>query len=150
FFMPAGRSARRWTSFHSSLLGNDRGIWVYLPPSYDENPLARYPVIYMHDGQNLFDPAYAFGGVTWRAGEAMDHGIEALDPAVGLPEAIIVGPENVGDNRIDEYTPVPDPDYGGGGGDLYLRFLVEELKPQVDSTFRTRPEAPATALVGSS
>lgn len=129
----------------SPQLGNRRDLLVYLPPSYDTSE-RRYPVLYMHDGQNLFDPAYAFGGVTWRVPEAMDTG--AADGSIA--EAIVVGPENAGGARIDEYTPTADPQYGGGRGDLYLRMLVEELKPRVDTEFRTRPGRATTALVGSS
>lgn len=151
FYTAAGRYERRWASFHSTVLGNDRGVWVYLPPSYDENPLARYPVVYMHDGQNLFDPRYAFLGRTWKVSETLNAGIDALDDSLHLPEVIVIGPENNAD-RIYEYTPTKgdDPMYKGGGGDLYLRFLVEELKPVIDRELRTRPEAGATALAGSS
>lgn len=148
-----GRYERRWASFRSTKLGNSRGVWVYLPPSYDENPdpQNRYPVLYMHDGQNLFDPRYAFGGRTWRVAEALDSGIDALDPALHLPEVVVVGPENTPD-RIYEYTPTrgSDPDLVGGGGDAYLEFVVTELKPVVDRELRTRPAADQTALAGSS
>ena len=147
----AGRYERRYPSFSSAILGNSRGVWVYYPPSYSENPLRRYPVVYMHDGQNLFDPRSAFGGNTWKVAETLDRGIDALDPSAALPEVLVVGPENTAD-RIYEYTPTvgDDPDYTGGGGDKYLRFLIEELKPVIDRDLRTVPDGAATTLIGSS
>jgi predicted alpha/beta superfamily hydrolase len=150
FQSAAGRYERRYASFRSTKLGNSRGVWVYLPPSYDENPDPnnRYPVVYMHDGQNLFDPRYAFGGRTWRVGEALDGGIDALDPARHLPEVVVVGPENTS-ARIYEFTPTKG-DRDGGGGDLYLDFLVTELKPVIDRELRTLTDAEHTVLAGSS
>jgi predicted alpha/beta superfamily hydrolase len=145
FFHDTGTWSRAWPSFASTLLGNTRGVWVYLPPSYPENTAARYPVIYMHDGQNLFDPSAAFGGNTWKVADTLD----AAANDGSFEEAIVVGPENTAD-RIPEYTPVADPGYGGGHGDLYLRMLVEELKPKVDAELRTRPERTSTTLLGSS
>ncbi len=146
FFRDTGEWAVRWPAFQSTVLGNTRGVYVYLPPTYLENTTARLPVVYMHDGQNLFDPAAAFGGVTW--------GVAAtLDAAAGdgrFREAIIVGPNNAGADRIAEYTPTADPTYGGGRGDLYLRMLVEELKPRVDAELRTRPGREDTVIIGSS
>lgn len=134
FFQAAGRYVRHYSALESKILGNRRGVWLYLPPSFDENPLARYPVLYMHDGQNLFDPRYAFLGRTWRVAEALDAGIDALDPTQHLPELVVVGPENTA-SRVYEYTPTvgSDPRYHGGGGDLYLRFLAEELQPAIDA-----------------
>lgn len=151
FRTTAGRYERRYLGFASRILGNTRNVWVYYPPSYTENPLARYPVVYMHDGQNLFDPRYAFGGNTWKVAETLDGGIDALDPNYSLPEVLVVGPENTAD-RIYEYTPTvgDDPDYTGGGGDKYLQFLIEELKPVIDRDLRTVPTAAATTLAGSS
>jgi len=134
FFSGAGRYLRHYGAFESKILGNRRGVWLYLPPSFDENPQTRYPVLYMHDGQNLFDPRYAFLGRTWRVAEALDAGIDALDPIQHLPELVVVGPENTS-ARIYEYTPTvgDDPRYMGGGGDRYLRFLTEELQPAIES-----------------
>lgn len=155
FYNGAGRYLRHYTAFASTILGNRRGVWLYLPPSFDENPGARYPVLYMHDGQNLFDPRYAFLGRTWRVAETLNAGIDALDPNQHLAELVVVGPENTAD-RIYEYTPTPgdDPRYSGGGGDKYLRFLVEELKPAIenDPLLRGRllTDRDHTALAGSS
>ena len=131
--------------WHSNLLGDDRGVWIYEPPSYAENPAQRYPVVYMQDGQNLFYDEYSFSGVSWNVGGAMDQG--ATDGTI--PEAIVIGIENDA-NRIAEYTPVADPDDGGGDADAYLAFVVQELKPQIDSKLRTMPDAAHTAIVGSS
>jgi predicted alpha/beta superfamily hydrolase len=140
-----GTWSRRWPSFHSTVLNNTRGVWVYLPPTALENTTAHFPVIYMHDGQNLFDPTAAFGGNTWKVAETLDQG--ANDGTIA--EAIVVGPENTAD-RIAEYTPTADPQYGGGKGDLYLRLLVEELKPYVDAELPTLPAREHTVVVGSS
>jgi predicted alpha/beta superfamily hydrolase len=104
------------------------------------------PVVYMHDGQNLFDPAVAFGGVTWRVAGTMD----AAASDGRFREAIVVGAENAGADRIAEYTPTVDADHGGGRGDLFLRMMAEELKPRVDAELRTRPGREDTVIVGSS
>jgi predicted alpha/beta superfamily hydrolase len=142
----AGAFARTYPSVRSTVLGNTRGVWIYLPPTYDENRAARFPVVYMHDGQNLFDPRAAFGGVAWDADGAMDGGAESG----AIREAILVGVENNA-SRIDEYTPTRDATVmGGGRGDLYLRFLVDEVKPMIDREFRTLPGRETTAIVGSS
>jgi predicted alpha/beta superfamily hydrolase len=146
FERTAGAVSRRWAAFRSTLLGNTRGVWVYLPPTHLENPRARFPVVYFHDGQNLFDPRAAFGGVTWRVAEALDTGAEDGS----IREAIAVGVENTA-ARVNEYTPTRDATVGGGGdGDRYLRMLVEELQPLVDRELPTRTGPEETALVGSS
>lgn len=136
----------KWIDWSSTTLGNTRPIWVYTPPSYDENPAQRYPVVYMHDGQNLFYDSTAFGGVSWNVQGAMDLGI-----ADGtIREALIVGIGNTS-ARLAEYTPIEDPGYPGTGkGDVYLQAVVDDLKPQVDSTYRTQPDAKDTAIAGSS
>lgn len=120
-------------------LDRTRRIWVYLPKGYEEN-LERYPVLYMHDGQNLFDAATSFSG-EWGVDEWLD--------SLQLP-LIVVGIDNGGDKRIDEYTPYPNEKYGGGEGEAYLDFVVETLKPQVDSAFRTHPTPAHTGIMGSS
>jgi predicted alpha/beta superfamily hydrolase len=141
-----GAATRRYPSFVSMVLNNRRGVWVYLPPSYDENTLARFPVVYMHDGQNVFDPMTAFGGVAWEADDAMNAGAENGQ----IREAIVVGVENTS-ARIDEYTPTRDADVGGGGqGSHYIRMLADEVKPMVDAQFRTLPDRANTAVIGSS
>ncbi|WP_233498181.1 alpha/beta hydrolase [Meiothermus sp. QL-1] len=123
-------------------LGNQRDIRVYLPPSYRQSE-RRYPVLYMHDGQNLFDEATSYVG-EWQ----VDENMEAL-AREGL-EAIVVGIPNMGLERLDEYSPFRDPRYGGGRGARYLRFIVETLKPFIDDELRTLPGRAHTAIAGSS
>jgi predicted alpha/beta superfamily hydrolase len=127
---------------HSPQLDNERDILVYLPPSYPGGG-KRYPVIYMHDGQNLFDGATSFAG-EWHVDEAMEHASRA-----GL-EALVVGVPNMGEQRCDEYSPFADPQHGGGRGDLYLDFLVDTLKPIIERDFATNPAREATGIAGSS
>jgi predicted alpha/beta superfamily hydrolase len=129
--------------FHSPQLGNRRDILVYLPPSYHQST-RRYPVIYMQDGQNLFDDATSYAG-EWGVDETM----ELLGLEDGL-EAIIVGIPNAGIHRLDEYTPFRDPRLGGGRGDAYLDYLCETVKPLVDRDFRTLPDRRRTGILGSS
>jgi predicted alpha/beta superfamily hydrolase len=123
-------------------LGNKRDILVYLPPTYDSSD-RRYPVIYMHDGQNLFDAATSFAG-EW----AVDQTLESASEQ-GL-EAIVVGIPNAGAARTSEYSPFVDEKHGGGRGDLYIDFLVRTVKPLIDASFRTRTEARYTGIAGSS
>ena len=127
---------------HSPELSNSRDILVHLPTSYTEDQ-RRYPVIYMHDGQNLFDDATSFAGA-WHVDEAL----EALD-CEGL-DAIVVGIPNLGPKRIDEYSPFVDAARRGGSGDRYLRFIIQTLKPLIDREFRTLPDRLHTGVVGSS
>jgi predicted alpha/beta superfamily hydrolase len=140
-----GSWALAYDAFPSTILGNTRGIWIYTPPSYDENTTAHFPVVYMQDGQNLFDPATAPFGQTWLAADTMDAAAESG----AITEAIIVGVGNTA-ARIDEYTPTADMTSGGGKGDFYLRMLVEELKPTIDAAYRTTPDAAHTVIAGSS
>lgn len=144
FTQVEGTYSRAYT-FTSDVLGNTRGIWIYEPPTYIENTQARMPVVYMHDGQNLFDPGTAFGGNEWQVDETMNAGAENGS----IREAIIVGIENTA-GRMSEYTPVEDADYGGGDADNYLRMIIEELKPRIDSEMRTLSGPADTAMVGSS
>jgi predicted alpha/beta superfamily hydrolase len=154
-------------SFHSTVLNDDRTIFTYFPPSYDENTEATFPVVYMHDGQNLWAalPQLAFAG-TWNVDSAFDFAATkgtCSDGAIcngdgdcssGLcetfPEAVVIGIANDA-NRVYEYTPTTDPSTpGGGGADLYLQLLVNELKPTVDSSLRVRPDVASTTICGSS
>ena len=119
---------------------------VYLPPMYDAEPERRFSVLYMQDGQNLFDPATAFGGNCWHMGETAD----ALALAGEIEPLIIVGIYNAGEHRIDEYTPVEDKRLGGGQADAYGQMLVEEFKPFIDRTYRTLTGTANCGLGGSS
>src|SRR6266404_3173971 len=134
--------------FHSKILNNDRDVIVYLPPGYDKDKQRHYSVLYLHDGQNLFDGATSFiPGQEWRVDEAAG----VLIASRKIEPLIIVGVYNTGKDRIDEYTPVAEPKYKAGGkADLYGRLLVEELKPFIDKTYRTRKGAADTGLGGSS
>jgi predicted alpha/beta superfamily hydrolase len=123
-------------------LGNRRDLLAWLPPSYRRGR-RRYPVLYFHDGQNLFDPLTSFAG-DWRLDETM----RAL-AREGI-EAIVVGISNTGRERNAEYNPFPDATIGPGRGDAYLRFVAETVKPLVDDSFRTRAEPEHTGIVGSS
>ncbi len=140
-------SLHRHEQFRSAFLPDARDVLVWLPPGYAAEADRLYPVLYMHDGQNLFDPDTAFQkGEHWRLGETAANLIAAgrLDPL------IIVGIYNTGDERIHEYTPTKDARLGGGLADDYGRLIVEELKPLIDRTYRTRPDAAHTGLGGSS
>lgn len=132
-------------SFESKILGNARLITVYLPPGYDDRDDRRYPVLYMQDGQNLFDAHRAYiPGNHWRLQEAADA---AIGERAAAP-MIIVGIDHAGPGRMDEYTPVRDAKYKGGGrAEDYARFLIEELKPAIDARYRT---IAADAAVGGS
>ena len=146
FVTTAGSYSRRWPAFTSTVLASTRGIMVYLPPSYDENTTAHFPVLYMHDGQNLFDASTAFGGNEWKVDETMNAGAEDGT----IREAIVVGVENTAD-RINELTPTYDAGTGAGGkADLYLKMIVTEIKPMVDLALRTMPARESTAMMGSS
>jgi predicted alpha/beta superfamily hydrolase len=139
---------REHKSFHSKILNNDRDIIIYLPPGYGANPKKRYPVLYLHDGQNLFDGATSYiPGKEWR----VDETAQALISDQKIEPLIIVGVNNTGKDRIDEYTPARDAKYKmGGKADLYGRMLVEELKPFIDTNYRTIKDAKHTGLGGSS
>ncbi len=137
-----------------------RDVDVWLPPSYGRDPERRYPVLYMHDGQNLFDPALSYTGVDWDIDGAMTRLIESGE----VREAIVVGVHNT-PLRFAEYmpkAPVRTETVGSGvagrpvgraediRSDDYLRFVVEELKPFIDAQYRTRPDRDGTSIMGSS
>ncbi|HEY6092058.1 MAG TPA: alpha/beta hydrolase-fold protein [Gemmatimonadales bacterium] len=126
-----------WTDVHSKFLGPNRNVEIWLPPGYDSST-ARYPVLYMSDGQNLFDPRIASTGTDW----GVDEAIVRLVTQGVMPPVIVVGVWNSAE-RGAEYSPwqrAPD----------YARFLIEELMPRVDSAFRTRTGPRNTAVMGSS
>lgn len=137
---------RTISNYYSPELNNSRNIKVYLPSGYASKRFKRYPVIYMHDGNNIFDSATAFGGNEWMADE---HAEDLIDSARVRP-FIIVGIYNTAD-RLNEYTPFYDPEVNAGGkGDLYLKFIVNTLKPFIDKTYRTLPDREHTTIAGSS
>ena len=126
----------------SPQLRNERDLLVYLPASHGEGD-RRFPVLYMHDGQNLFDPATSFAG-EWQVDETM-----AAASLQGL-EAIVVGVPNMREKRMNEYSPFDGADWGPGRGDAYVDFLATTVKPLVDRRFRTLPDRRHTGVAGSS
>ena len=137
------RATRRGTL--ELLEGFSRPVTIYLPPGYERGE-SHYPVLYMQDGQNLFEPERAFiPGQHWRLNEAADL---AISDRTAQP-MIIAGVDHAGQGRIDEYTPTRDSARGAGGKAAeYERLLIEELKPLIDSRYRTLPGD--TAAGGSS
>jgi alpha-glucosidase len=115
-------------------------IWVYLPKNY-ENSEEAYPVVYMHDAQNLFDDETSYVG-EWKVDEYLD--------TLTQNESIIIGVEHGNEKRIDELTPYKHEKYGGGHGDTYITFIKNTLKPHIDVAYRTQPEAENTTIFGSS
>ena len=146
---PASLKSRlhRHQNFASQLMDENHDFIVYVPPLYEAEPDRRYPVLYLQDGQNLFDPDTSFiHGKYWRVGETADELIMtgAIEPL------IIVGIYNTGVHRVDEYTPIEDKRLGGGRADAYGQMLVEELKPFVDHHYRTLPGTENCGIGGSS
>jgi predicted alpha/beta superfamily hydrolase len=131
--------------FPSQALHNQRNLMIYLPPGYDPNSSQRYPVVYLQDGQNLFDPQTSAFGHEWH----LDEWAEKLLAEHRMAPVIMVGVYNTPD-RMSEYTPVPDPKHGGGNAGAYEDFLIHELKPWVDQHYRTQSDAAHTAVMGSS
>lgn len=127
---------------YSPQLDVHRDVIVYLPPSYHDTA-KRYPVIYMQDGQNLFDAGTAFGGQEWH----VDETLEMLAATEGI-EAIVVAPYHGEKMRVQEYTPFPN--VWNGQGQLYLDWLRDTLKPMVDRDFRVLPDRKHTGILGSS
>ncbi|MEW6278761.1 MAG: alpha/beta hydrolase-fold protein [Candidatus Eremiobacterota bacterium] len=131
--------------FRSEILDESRTILVYRPPGYSDKSPWNYPVLYLFDGQNVFDVRTAAFGVEWR----LDETAEALIQARKMEPILMVAVYNSPD-RFDEYTPSHDPEHGGGGADRYGAFLIRELKPFIDRIYKTNRKASSTALMGSS
>jgi alpha-glucosidase len=124
-------------------LERERRIWVYLPQDYKSSGKS-YRVLYMHDGQNVFDASTSFAG-EWKVDETLTR----LENE-GYETAIVVAIDNGGSHRIDEYSPFINPSYGGGEGDDYLDFIIGSLKPAIDAEFRTLDGPENTGIMGSS
>lgn len=155
--MPSGAKLLKFGETTSAFIG-PRDIKIWLPPGYKDSH-ARYPVVYMHDGQNLFERGYSYTGDSWELDDAMNRLISSgeIEPAI----IVAVGHTKV---RWRDYAPerflnalpgkardIAFKDNGGPAqSDAYLKFLVDELKPMVDSAFRTRTDAPSTSVMGSS
>lgn len=127
-----------WTDVASAHLGPTRHVEIWLPPGYDDAPAMRYPVLYMHDGQNLFDPRIANTGVDW----GVDEAVVRLARRGTIPPVIVVGVWNSAE-RGPEYSPWQR-------ASAYARFLIEELMPRVNAEFRTLTGPENTAVMGSS
>src|SRR5712672_1192765 len=140
--------------FRSRILGNRRQIHQNIAPGYRRFSRKSYPVLYLHDGQNVFDEATSFGGVEWGVDETSERLIRSkvIDPL------IIVAVANMGEDRVHEYTPTPGvieakgkrKKRSRGLARLYGRFLMDELKPFIDRNYRTRRGPTFTGLGGSS
>lgn len=124
-------------------LERDRTIRVYLPPGYEKSN-KKYPVLYLHDGQNLFEDSTSFAG-EW----GVDESLDSLSRTTGL-QVIAVGIDNGGSMRIHELNPMDHPEYGHAEGEAYLEFIRDEVKPLIDRQYRTLTEREHTALLGSS
>lgn len=127
-------------TFDAPQLETQKKIWVYLPSSY-QNSKKAYSVIYMHDAQNLFDASTSYVG-EWKIDEYLD--------SITDNKSIIIGIEHGNEKRIDELTPYPHEKYGGGKGEAYVNFIINTLKPYIDTNYRTLPDAPHTTIMGSS
>jgi len=137
----------RHQGFASRFLRNQRDLIVYLPPGYDAQPQRHFPVLYLHDGQNLFDGATSFiPGMDWQVGQTADRGIKGgrVEPLV------IVGIYNAGTQRVNEYTPTRTPKLGGGRANRYAKFLLEEVRPFMKRHYRVRDIPQSTGIGGSS
>lgn len=136
----------RLHELRSEYLGGARTIAVWVHREYERDDVTRYPVLYLHDGQNVFDRATAFAE-EWQVDETAMRLIARGD----ITPVIIVGVYNGGEARAAEYAPTPSEEHGGGSRfSDHGRMLVEELKPWIDRTYRTLPSAATTALGGSS
>lgn len=132
--------------FRSVYLAEARDLIVYVPPGYDEQPERTYPVLYLHDGQNLFDDRTSFiPGRTWQVREHADAAIEAGE----VEPLIIVGIYNTGDRRLAEYTHEAG-QMGGGEAESYGLLLTRELMPWIEAGYRVRADRDSTGLGGSS
>ena len=133
--------------FPSRFLRNQRDLIVYLPPGYHAQPDRQYPVLYLHDGQNLFDGATSFiPGMDWHVGHTADQCIQEGSVA----PLIIVGIYNAGKHRLQEYTPTRMPRLGGGRATRYAKFLIEEVSPFVQYNYRILGGMQNTGIGGSS
>ncbi|HKV25250.1 MAG TPA: alpha/beta hydrolase-fold protein [Candidatus Acidoferrum sp.] len=142
----SGPNLHKHENFRSRHLRNQRDLIVYLPPGYDSQPDRRFPVLYLHDGQNLFDGATSFiPGMDWHVGQTADEAICSGE----VEPLVIVGMYNT-KARIREYTPTHVPKLGGGRADRYANFLIEEVRPFIESEYRAQSGAGSTGIGGSS
>ncbi len=133
------------TAFYMPQLNRYRKIWIYLPASYNQTKNKTYPVLYMQDGQNLFNEQTASFGNEWGIDECLDTLAKQLNK-----ECIVVGIDNGGDKRMTEYNPYDDDKYGKGEGKQYIEFIASTLKAYIDKNYRTQKDAQHTFIAGSS
>jgi predicted alpha/beta superfamily hydrolase len=132
------------TAFYIPQLDRKRKVWIYLPNNYSLSTTKKYPVLYLQDGQNVFDKATSFID-EWGVDECLDTLIEK-----GITPSIVVAIDNGSQFRMTEYNPYSNEQFGKGEGDSYLDFLVNTLKPFIDKNYRTLSSADNTAIAGSS
>ena len=143
----SGPTLIKHEQFASRFLRNQRDLIVYLPPGYDHPPRRAFPILYLHDGQNLFDGATSFvPGMDWQVGQTADQLIRDGQVA----PLIIVGIYNAGKHRLGEYTPTSVPRLGGGRANRYARFLLEEVRPFLQEKYRVSCGVENTGIGGSS
>jgi len=138
-------------AFAMPQLGRTRRVLVYLPADYKAQPKRRYPVLYLHDGQNVFDAVTSYDG-EWGIDETLERLRKAGQDATG---SIVVAIDNGNEFRSDEYIPwrsegLKGQPHQGGQGSAYVDFLAQTLKPYVDAHYRTQPDAAHTGIAGSS
>jgi enterochelin esterase-like enzyme len=144
---PTHPRLRLHKDFKSNYLPDNRDVIVYLPPGYEQEAERTYPVLYLHDGQNLFDGRTSFvKGRTWMVREHADAAIEAGE----VEPLVIVGIYNTGDRRLAEYTHEYNWQMGGGEADKYGDLLTRELMPWIASRYRVRQDRENTGMGGSS
>ncbi|HEX2630786.1 MAG TPA: alpha/beta hydrolase-fold protein [Chitinophagaceae bacterium] len=129
------------TAFLIPQLNRTRRIWIYLPKEYCDDTKKKFPVLYMHDGQNVFDDATSFSG---------EWGVDDYFDSISLAKCIVIAVDNGGNKRLNEYNPYDNERFGKGEGDLYVDFLVKTLKPFIDKRYRTLKGKENTYIAGSS
>jgi enterochelin esterase-like enzyme len=144
---PVHPRIRLHKAFHSQYLPDDRDVIVYLPPGYEDEPERAYPVLYLHDGQNLFDGRTSYvKDRTWQVREHADEAIESGE----VEPLVIVGIYNTGERRLAEYTHDRDWKMGGGEAEAYGRLIVNDLMPWIAERYRVRQDRESTGIGGSS
>ena len=131
------------TAFYLKAMNVQRRIWLYLPKDYNTSN-KRYPVLYMHDGQNVFDSYTAAYG-EWGVDEMLDNLYEQTGKS-----CIVVAIDHGGSTRLTDYNPYNSIYTGNGRGRQYVQSIVESVKPFIDARYRTLPDAAHTAVAGSS
>ncbi len=142
--IPAAVNVQLWQSdYFMPQLNRHRNLWVYLPPNYDGKK--KFPVLYLHDAQNVFEATQSNGYGKWQAGAALNKLYETTGWG-----CIAVSIEHGNEHRLSEYSPWVSREHGGGEGKAYMEFITDTLKPAVDKAFQTLTDAQNTAIMGSS